>query len=602
MLRRTLLLLALPWLIACGAEDPPREPPVAERCPSGCFGYTPRWAFEPWISKDISSGADTRTFVGGFRERDIPVGVVVLDSPWETNYNTFVPNPTRYPAFDELVGELGDQGVRVVCWMTGLVNWTSVDFEAGGDTYAGPAPNFEEGDARGFFVNDAELYNWWKGRGAGVDYFSPEARAWWHAQQRALLEESGLSGWKLDFGDQYIASDPVQTSAGPKSHQEYSEQYYRAEYENGVAVRGAEEFVTMVRPYDRSYGFPGRTYARKEHAPVGWVGDNRRDWIGLADALDHVFRSAELGYVVLGSDIGGYLDRDDENLLEPEIPFDQTNFARWTALGALMPFMQLHGRANLEPWSLAERPEETVELYRYWATLHHELVPFFYSLAEEAYAGGPTIVRPIGDATAWAGDYRFQVGDALLVAPLIDATGRRDVALPADASWYDWWDLGADALPGGGTLARDYADDRLRLPLFVRAGAIVPVEAGASVTGLGASAAADALTVLVWPGAATSRFRVHERDRSVTEIEATAGGAGAPARVCVRGTLTRATWLRVRSDSAPTEVLVDARALPNRSTVAALEAEAEGWRDDRASRTTWVRLAPSRRSACVTLG
>jgi len=40
--------------------------------------HTPRWAFEPWISKDISTTADTYAFVDGFRERDIPVGAVVL--------------------------------------------------------------------------------------------------------------------------------------------------------------------------------------------------------------------------------------------------------------------------------------------------------------------------------------------------------------------------------------------------------------------------------------------------------------------------------------------------------------------------------------------
>ena len=53
----------------------------------------PRWVFEPWISKDISDRADTYAFVDGFRERGIPVGAVVLDSPWETHYNTFTPIP-----------------------------------------------------------------------------------------------------------------------------------------------------------------------------------------------------------------------------------------------------------------------------------------------------------------------------------------------------------------------------------------------------------------------------------------------------------------------------------------------------------------------------
>ena len=49
--------------------------------------HTPRWAFEPWISKDISNRDDTYAFVDGFRSRGISVGAVVLDSPWETSYN-----------------------------------------------------------------------------------------------------------------------------------------------------------------------------------------------------------------------------------------------------------------------------------------------------------------------------------------------------------------------------------------------------------------------------------------------------------------------------------------------------------------------------------
>ncbi len=109
-----------------------------------------------------------------------------------------------------------------------------------------------------------------------------------------------------------------------------------ADPDDGPGPRGPE-FTTMVRPWDASYQFAGRYFARPEDAPVAWVGDNRRDWVGLADALDSIFRSARKGYVVVGSDIGGYLDRDDKDLTK-EIPFDQDNFARWTAVGALTPF------------------------------------------------------------------------------------------------------------------------------------------------------------------------------------------------------------------------------------------------------------------------
>jgi hypothetical protein len=76
--------------------------------------YTPRWAFLPWISKDISNRDDTYEFVDGFIERDIPVGVVVLDSPWDSNYTTFIPNPERYGDFPSLVSDMQDRGVRII--------------------------------------------------------------------------------------------------------------------------------------------------------------------------------------------------------------------------------------------------------------------------------------------------------------------------------------------------------------------------------------------------------------------------------------------------------------------------------------------------------
>ena len=106
---------------------------------------TPRWAFRPWISKDISDDADTRAFVQGFEERGIPVGAVVFDSPWATHYNSMVVNPERYPRFDQLIDDLHAKDIRVVMWVTQMVNRTGFDLEQGGDTYVGPSPNFEEG-------------------------------------------------------------------------------------------------------------------------------------------------------------------------------------------------------------------------------------------------------------------------------------------------------------------------------------------------------------------------------------------------------------------------------------------------------------------------
>jgi alpha-glucosidase (family GH31 glycosyl hydrolase) len=416
--------------------------------------------------------------------------------------------------------------------------------------------------------------------------------AWWHAQQDPLYA-MGIDGFKLDFGEQYIPVDPISTAAGPIPKQTYSEEYYRDFFAYGVHRRGAEDFVTMVRPWDESYGFDGRFYAKKEHAPVAWVGDNRRDFLGLADALDHIFRSAAAGYVMLGSDIGGYLNLDDVDVLGPEIPFDQNVFVRWTAVGALSPFMQLHGRANITPWTVPQNVDETVAAYRYWATLHHELVPFFYSLAEEAYAGADPIVRPVGSESEWAGDYRYTLGDALLVAPILDATGVRDVALPA-GRYYDWWKPAAAPIDGSQTLAQYAVADPARIPLFVVEGAIIPARVSSALTGLGTAASAGYLTLLVHPASAPSSFVVHDEDGKMTEVSAQGSTI----------TLSRAVdpvILRIRRDAATAAVTANGVALTARADRSAFDAATDGWLEDAAIGAVWVKLPAGESATSVQL-
>jgi alpha-glucosidase (family GH31 glycosyl hydrolase) len=553
--------------------------------------YTPRWAFEPWISKDISSTSDTYDFVDGFEQREIPVGVVVIDSPWETNYNTFIPNPKRYPDFEKLVKDMHARGVRVVVWVTQMVNASSFDLETGGDSYPGPSPNYEQGKRCGFLVNEGKPYLWWKGGGAGVDFFNPRALAWWHRQQDHVLA-MGIDGWKLDFGESYLPLQELDTHAGKVPHQTYSEEYYRDFWAYGVKKRG-KDFTTMVRGWDESYQFEGRFHARPEHAPVIWAGDNRRDWVGLADALDHIFRSADAGYVAVGSDIGGYLDFDDVD--HAPVAFDQDAFVRWLAVGALNPFMQLHGRANLTPWTVKPRTQETVALYRYWATLHHELVPFWYSLAQEAYkvSGKPGILRPVGAAKDWPDDYRYLLGEALLVAPILDSTGKRDVALPAGAMWYDWWKPSATPLAGGQTLASyDVTDQQRTLPLFVREGAIIPAHVEGDLTGLGSAKSTGHLTVLVYPGSKPATFELHEEDDKVTTISAMLTGVDV-----AEITLSRATLpliLRVRIEKLG-GVIVSSQGspIPEVGALVELEGKSGAFFHDPNSRLVWIKLPTS---------
>lgn len=571
-----------PWLLlvvlaACGSS------PIAPAGPDAPVPtpplFTPRWAFEPWISKDISDTADCRAFVAGFAERNIPVGALVIDSPWMTHYTTFTPSPSRYAGLAALIEELHARGVRIVFWTTQMINESSFDLEPGGDSYDGPSPNHPIALANDYLVNNGESYFWWKGVGGGIDFFNDEARTWWHRQQDPLLD-LGADGWKLDFGENYIRTRAVATAAGVVSHQAYSEEYYRDFWAYGVERRG-REFLTMVRPWDESYDFSGRFYAKKEHAPVAWVGDNRRDFIGLADALDHLFRSAAAGYAVIGSDIGGYLDRDDQHIRDT-IPFDVEAFARWTEVATWWPFFQLHGRANLAPWTVPERTEEVVRIYRLAATLHHELVPFFFSLAQAARDSGASILKPLGAEESWAGDYRFQVGEAFLVAPVLGAAEGRSVVLP-EGRWFDWWDPTAPAL-GPGMIDAPAPFDRI--PVYVREGAIVPFAVSSTLTGLAPASDVAELGVLIYPGPDLSRFVLHDEDDTAVLIEASAAGGidvrlariRVPTLLTIRSSLTIAS---VRVGGVPVERSGDARALADAPS---------GWLQQ--GPTIWVKVAP----------
>jgi alpha-glucosidase (family GH31 glycosyl hydrolase) len=475
--------------------------------------FTPEWVFEPWISKDISDGPDTEAFLAGFAERDIPVGVLVLDSPWETNYNTFIPNEVRYPNFSAMVTGLREDNIRLVLWTTQMVNESSLDLELGGDRYESYSPNLKPGLDGGFFVNDGAVSFWWKGYGAAVDFFNDDAVRWWRAEQNPLLQ-LGINGWKLDFGEQYITL-PIITAQGEKSLQEYSEAYYQDFLAHGQATHpgGVEEFIIMARPYDESYGFEPRFYAKPEHATVAWVGDQDQSWAGINDALDHIYRSAAAGYAMLGSDIGGYLNTN----LGQEIPFELEVFQRWTAMSGMMPLFQLHGRENLAPWTVdgdATEVAATVDAYRYWATLHHHMVPYWFSLVHGAQRGSTAVITPIGaDIDAWRGDWRAWLGDAFLVAPMHAPGAARIVNLPINDNgegYWDWWRLSQPLLAGGSEIAFVASSPR-QTPVFVKQGAIVPMHVDNDVTGFGSAASAEALTVLAFPGPVATTFVHHER-------------------------------------------------------------------------------------------
>jgi hypothetical protein len=267
-----------------------------------------------------------------------------------------------------------------------------------------------------------------------------------------------------------------------------------------------------------------------------------------------------------------------------------------------------------QPWSYGE-PYTSIN--RASLQLKARMTPYLYTLSRLAHDTGVPPLRAMllefpadeslyanGSATA----LQFMVGPWLLAAPVYEAGAiRRTVRLPGNATtvWLDFWD--GSVLKAGQTL--DAYDAPLHtLPLFVRAGAIVPT--WPPMTHFDA-APHDPMVLELWPDGAT-QFELYEDDGITREalsptaayattpisVVAPAGyqGGGATGNVTIRvggaaghfkGQLGSRGWrLNVRSRSPPVEVLLLVHAmpptvLPKLSSPAELEYRPSGWFHDR---------------------
>jgi len=134
-----------------------------------------------------------------------------------------------------------------------------------------------------------------------------------------------------------------------------------------------------------------------------------------------------------------------------------------------------NGRNNPNPSELNNPAIEPI--CRQYDDLRYQLMPYTYTLAREARDTGMPLMRAMwlhypDDPRAVADGSQYLWGRDMLVAPVFkQGAGSREVYLPK-GDWYDWW---TDAKQTGGkSITREV--DLKTMPLYVRAGAIIPVD------------------------------------------------------------------------------------------------------------------------------
>lgn len=490
---------------AAGASPNPANPPI-----------TPRWAFQPWVWEDNgNTRATTEMVVNGYMSRQIPVGAVIIDSPWETSYNTLVWDTSIYPDPADMIRQFHAKGVKVIMWTTAFVD-TDADV-------------YQMVKQQGYGVNGGANATWWKGTGIHVDVTNPTAVKWWNDRMTAVLA-GGADGWKLDRGADYLG-DPIKTAAGNLSAVDFKKRVAADFFDTTTAAN--PNAIVMVRPYDAEQGGVG---SQPSKCSVGWVGDHDGGFSGIASQLADIYTSAQMGFGAPGVEVGGYFQSAPS----------KNSLIRYAEFGALTPLMENGGtNGGLKehlPWTW---DTQTVDIYRYFATLHSELGPYLFSYGVDAHFNQKSILRSTDRAAA-----QHLLGDQLFVSVITTDVTTKNVTLPA-GKWIDYWD--EDVVRSGGTTFA-YAASLAQYPIFIRAGAIVPLDVKTAVTGHGDATSAGKVTLAIYPSgqSAMSFHRPTGDGVQYTDVDVTVDSAAGAVRVT--GTVNAGYRLRIKSLQAPTAV------------------------------------------------
>jgi alpha-D-xyloside xylohydrolase len=332
------------------------------------------------------------------------------------------------------------------------------------------------------------LSEWWEGVGGLVDFTDPKAIDWWHGQLRRT-KAYGARAFKVDDGEGNFVPDAVFADGTPARL---------------MKNRYGTLYDSVMQAYiDRDLGGDGVLITRSgstgaNRYPFQWAGDNEGSF-SFADGLPSVViagqNAAMSGIALWGTDIAGYAGRPSKDV-----------FIRWTQFAAFTPFMQVHMTSNLGPWDF---DDQTLEIFRRFTVLRTRLFPYLYDAAHEAARSGMPVIRPMpfafeGDDEARRHMYQYMYGPDLLVAPIVQPGMHRAVYLPA-GSWIDFWT--GETLAGPRTIEVEAPLERM--PLFVRAGAVLPMLPADVQTLVPRTArmAADVVAIdgrrvlQVWPGA-----------------------------------------------------------------------------------------------------
>ncbi|MHB8500602.1 MAG: glycoside hydrolase family 31 protein [Candidatus Acidiferrales bacterium] len=279
------------------------------------------------------------------------------------------------------------------------------------------------------------------------------------------------------------------------------------------------------RPNVRPFALHRNGYVGIQRYAWLWSGDIESTWRTLEAQIPVGLNTALSGMPFWGTDTGGFVTT-------PELTGEL--YVRWFQFSSFCPLFRSHGRTwKLRlPWgwntgdygpkeiegyrgdaglpSQSELHSADVEsICRKYLNLRYQLLPYLYTVVKEASETGMPIMRALWlhypeDSRAVECSNQYLWGRDILVAPVTEkGATRKRVYLPT-GTWYDFWT--GEKIQGGAEVTRPV--DLTTLPLYVRAGAIIPMGPVKQYT---TEKSAETLLFNVYPEA-DGEFELYEDD------------------------------------------------------------------------------------------
>jgi alpha-glucosidase len=512
-----------------------------------------------------------RWIANSFRELHIPCDALFLDIHYMDGYRVFTWNKSRFPDPAGMLTDLRKEGFRIV---------TIVDPGVKVD------PNYwvyQQGRAGDDFVKmpDGKVFtgNVWPGLSAWPDFTEEKVRTWWGSLYKGLMSD-GVAGFWNDMNEPAVFS-PTKTMPLDAVFYDHGLHSPQAKVHNVYGMemsRATHDGMLKIQPHERPLVITRDTYAGGQRYAAVWTGDNSSTWEHLSISLPELMNMGLSGLTLVGADIGGFAKS-----ATPEL------YTRWLEAGVFYPYCRTHtelNSRNQEPWSYGNR---MTDINRRSIELRYHLLPYIYNSFHESAETGLPVMRALlldypDDQKAVDQNEEFLFGDDLLVAPVVkQGEWKWTVYLPKGA-WYDYWTDRRTRGPEEITV--DAPIDSI--PIFVRAGAIIPTQQVVQYTD---EAPINPLTFQIYPGEDSSRVYYEDdgvsfdyrEGKSLTEkLGVSSSAQGMTVEVSARqGTYTprpRAMVFAIHAQrNRPSSVKVDGNAFEAQATKQEFESAARGW-------------------------